>query len=93
MSYYRDRLDTYYDVEEKNFALRILDVLSMSKEAMSFNDLFNLVKSQIITEDREGARNVLTKLRRDHYVAQNNQGNYTFRFPLIQRSWRLQRGL
>jgi len=93
MSYYRDRLDNYYDVEEKRFALRILDVLCVSNEAMSFDNLFNLLKSQIVTEDIEAVRNVLTKLRRDHYVIQNNDGKYTFRFPLIQRSWRLQRGL
>ena len=93
MSYYLTRLDNYYEVEEKRFALRILDVLCGSKEAVSFDDLFNLLKSQIVTEDREGVRNVLTKLRRDHYVIQNTNAKYAFRFPLIQRSWRLQRGL
>lgn len=93
MSYYRDRLDTYYDVEEKRFALSILDVLCLSEEAICFDDLFNLVKSKVVTEDTEAVRNVLTKLRRDHYVIQKSDGNYTFRFPLIQRSWCLQRGL
>ena len=93
MSYYRDRLDTYYEVEEGKFALRILDVLCISKEGVSFAELFNLIKSQIITEDAEAVRNVLTKLRRDHYVAQDANGQYRFLFPLIQRSWRLQRGL
>ena len=93
MSYYRDRLDTYYEVEEKRFALQILDALCVSKEAISFSDLFNLVKSQIVTEDSEAVRNVLTKLRRDHYVVQDENGTFCFRFPLIQRSWRLQRGL
>jgi hypothetical protein len=93
MSHYRDRLDNYYEVEEKNFALRILDVLCVSKEAISFSDLFNLVKSQVVTEDSEAVRNVLTKLRRDHYVVQDKNGTFSFRFPLIQRSWRLQRGL
>jgi hypothetical protein len=93
MSYYRDRLDTYYDVNEKQFALHILDSLCTSKDPINFLALFDLVKSQIVTEDIEAVRSVLTKLRRDHYVAQNNNGNYAFRFPLIQRSWRLQRGL
>ncbi len=93
MCYYRDRLNTYYEAEERKFALRILDVLCVSKEAMSFSDLFNLVKAQIVTEDSEAVRNVLTKLRRDHYVVQDKNGTFSFRFPLIQRSWRLQRGL
>jgi hypothetical protein len=93
MSYYRDRLDTYYEVAEREFALRILDVLCISKKGVSFRELFNLVKSQIITEDAEAVRNVLTKLRRDHYVAQDANGQYHFLFPLIQRSWRIQRGL
>ena len=35
----------------------------------------------------------LVLLQRDHYVIQQPDGTYRFRFPLIQRSWRLQRGL
>jgi hypothetical protein len=93
MSYYRERLDTYYEPEEKRFALRILDALCVSKEALTFLELFNLVKSQIVTEDSEAVQNVLTKLRRDHYVVQDKNGKFSFRFPLVQRSWRLQRGL
>jgi len=93
MSYYRERLDTYYDAEERRFALRILDVLCVSNETLTFPELFNLVKSQIVTEDSEAVHNVLTKLRRDHYVAQDKNGKFSFRFSLIQRSWRLQRGL
>jgi hypothetical protein len=93
MSYYRERLDTYYEVEEKKLALGILDVLCASNGTLSFLELFNLVKSQIVTEDSEAVHNVLMKLRRDHYVVQDNIGKFGFRFPLIQRSWRLQRGL
>lgn len=93
MAYYRDRLDNYYDDNEKQFALSILDSLCTSEHPITFLELFDLVKSQIVTENVEAVRSVLTKLRRDHYIVQNSSGNYAFRFPLIQRSWRLQRGL
>jgi len=45
------------------------------------------------TEDNEMARSVLTLLQRGHYVVLQPDSRIRFRFPLIQCSWRLQRGL
>jgi len=97
MRYYRDRIDIYYPHDEardeRKFALGLLDILSASDEPLAFHDLFNLLKSHIITEDMEMARHVLTLLQRDHYVVLQDDGAYRFRFPLIKRWWRLNRGL
>ena len=93
LRYYRERIDTYYAPDERPFALNLLDVLSMTDHPLKFDDLFNLLKSRLETEDNEMARQVLTLLQRDHYVVQQSDGRIRFRFPLIQRSWQLQRGL
>ncbi|MGI8972153.1 MAG: ATP-binding protein [Dehalococcoidia bacterium] len=93
LRYYRERIDTYYNPDERPFALALLDVLSTTDQPLPFEPLFNLLKSRIVTEDSETARSVLALLQRDHYLAQQPDGKYRFRFPLIQRSWRLQRGL
>jgi hypothetical protein len=29
----------------------------------------------------------------DHYISRNTSGGFHFRFPLIQRWWKLERGL
>ena len=93
MRHYRERMDTYYTSEERPFGMELLDILAASDRPMSFDDLFNLLKARMATEDSEMARHMLTLLQRDHYVLQQTDGSYRFRFPLIQRWWRLHRGL
>jgi len=93
LRYYRERIDIYYSDEERPFALNMLDILSVADEPVTFNDLFNQLKSRVVTEDREQALRVLSLLQRDHYVAQHEDGTLNFRFPLIKRCWRVHRGL
>ncbi len=94
MRHYRERIDTYYTVpEDRRFALALLDLVASSLEPLAFAALFNQLKAKIATDDEERARAVLTLLQRDHYLVQERNSAYRFRFPLIQRSWRLQRGL
>ncbi len=94
MRHYRERIDTYYtDPEDRRFALALLDVVASSPLPLVFADLFNQLKAKIATEEEERARDVLVLLQRDHYLVQERGGEFRFRFPLIQRSWRLQRGL
>ncbi len=97
LRHYRERIDTYYSrdksFDEHTFALKLLDILSVSNQPLMFRALFDLLKSVIETEDDEMARHVLTLLQRDHYIIQNTDGAYRFSFPLVKRWWRLNRGL
>lgn len=93
LGYYQERIHAYYAETERPYALNLLDVLSTAPEPVSFDDAFNLVKAQKVTEDIEQSRQVLTQLQRDHYILQQTDGKYRFRFPLIQRWWRINRGL
>ena len=93
LRYYRERLDTYYADDERPFALNMLDVFSLADQPLQFDSLFNLLKSRLVTEDSEMVRHVLSLLQRDHYILQQTDSTYRFRFPIIQRAWRLQRGL
>jgi hypothetical protein len=92
MSHYQNRISTYYTSEERPFALGILDAMAVSDEPLMFDEVFNRFKSRVVTEDSEMARHILMLLQRDHYVIQQTDGKYSFRFPLIQRWWRLHRG-
>jgi hypothetical protein len=93
LRYYRDRIKIYYTPEEQPFALNILDVLSVAEQSLAFDELFNRLKSRMVTEDRERALDVLALLQRDHYVAQGGNGTFSFRFPLIRQCWRIHRGV
>lgn len=93
LRHYRERIDIYYSPDERPFALNILDVLSTSSQSVPFDDVFNSLKSRLVTEDSEMVRYVLMLLQRDHYIVQQTSGAFSFRFPLIQKSWKLQRSL
>ncbi len=58
-----------------------------------FEDLFNQLQTHIANPDKEQTRNVLTLLECDYYIIRKLNGVLCFRFPLIQRCWRLHRGL
>jgi hypothetical protein len=93
LRYYRERIETYYDNEEKPLALNLLDVLAVADHPLPFDELFNRLQSGLDNADSDRARVILTLLQRDHYVIQQTNGAFLFRFPLIQRCWQLHRGL
>ena len=93
LRHFRTRVDTYYLPDERPYALALLDILAGSDEPLSFNKLFNLLKTRIVTEDTELVRKVLTLIQLDHYITRNTDGAYMFRFPIIRRWWRLERGI
>lgn len=93
LRHYHDRINNYYAPEQQTFVLNTLDVLCGSQQSLGFDDLFNLLKSHMRTEDRGTARDVLTLLQRDHYIVQERDGAFRFRFPLVQRWWHIHRGL
>jgi hypothetical protein len=93
LSYFRERIDTYYTQDERTFALGLLDIFAAADHSRPFDEIFNLLKSRLVTEDTEMARHVLTLLQRDHYVVQQTDDAFRFRFPLIKRWWQLYRGV
>ena len=95
MDHYRERLDNYYSEEQKPYALEILDILSINPPT-SFSRLWQYLKSEPDTKDKEMARSVLRLLLKDYYLVQedNLSGSmYTFRYRLVQKYWQISRGL
>jgi hypothetical protein len=93
LQHYRSRIETYYGSSECTLALDLLDILSAAETPLLFDELFNLLKTHVVTDDEETARRVLVLLQRDHYVARQVDGAYSFRLQLIRRWWRLDRGV
>lgn len=95
MDHYRERIDNYYNEVQKPYALEILDILSINPPT-SFSRLWQYLKSEPETKDKEIARTVLRLLLKDYYLIQkdNLSGNmYAFRYQLVQRYWQISRGL
>jgi hypothetical protein len=93
LEHYRERIQTYYAADEQTLALHLLDILAVAALPLSFDELFNLLQIRVATEDQEQVRHVLKMLQRDHYLTRESDGKFCFRFQLIQRWWRWERGL
>jgi hypothetical protein len=93
LCYYRERINTYYSSAEQDLALTLLDLLAVASQPLTWKGLLIKVQSNLNHADAETTRAVLTLLQRDHYITQQSDSKFYFRFPLIQRCWKLHRGL
>lgn len=105
LKHYRQRLEPYYDGERLQLVLKVLDELSGAEEPLAFAELAKRLRATIPREpaasgalgalldgDDEPLRRVLDLLERDHYLRREpGSARHRFRFPLIQRWWKLQR--
>ncbi len=90
--HYRERIPRHYGPDE-NTAFIILDELASKKGAASVKHLFKIISAASAFDDRERLLRLLTLLERDHYLQRDTAGSYAFRFPLIRRWWKINRGL
>ncbi|XZE17960.1 hypothetical protein SH449x_003241 [Pirellulaceae bacterium SH449] len=71
--------------EGSKSAVEVLDTIrSLRHEQVEFRVIFT---------GSIGLHHVLGRLSADHYLSRDTKGGYRFRFPLIRRWWRLDRGL
>lgn len=57
------------------------------------NELLAMLKGTSQFDDRDRLLSLLSLMERDHYLKREEDGFYQFRFPLIRRWWKLNRGL
>jgi hypothetical protein len=92
LRHYRERIKTYYGADQKA-VLSILDELAVRTSAAPINDLLSALKNSGPFDDRERLLHLLALMERDHYLKRDEKGCYQFRFPLIRRWWKTNRGL
>ena len=90
--HYRERIPIYYGEDEKA-VIAILDELAVAKETASVGDLLAMLKASSPFDDRERLLKLLSLMERDHYLLRDIGGSFGFRFPLIRRWWKINRGL
>jgi hypothetical protein len=92
LGHYRSRIKSYYPKEDEVITA-VLDFLATCESPATIDQVFSAVKSRETFDDRERLMEVLKLLQRDHYLDRSSDGRYSFRFPLICRWWKLDRGL
>lgn len=103
MEHFRERLGTYYSgtvtstsgtiIRDEDIAREILDHLTCAKEPQSIEQIWSFVKAKFEVADRNHIVEILRSLSLDHYLISDTQKRYSFRFPLIQRWWKMAQGL
>lgn len=93
LKHYSDRVPIYYGDDNEKAVLGILDGIADRTEAISFNELLAELKGTGVLDDRDRLVDLLRLIEQDHYLSRNNDGHYRFQFPLLQRWWKLSRGL
>lgn len=101
LDHYRSRLGSYYG-KQAAATRALLDRLA-DQGPLGLTDLHdallldfqpdNDTTRTLCGADREPLRRLLKLMQRDHYLAQDADGRFGFRFPLIRRWWRLDLGL
>ncbi len=101
LEHFRSRLFEYYD-ERARVVRAVLNQLA-EQQPLTLDELHEQLKislqadsgfgQRIAEGDREALRDLLKLMQRDHYLYQESEGGYRFRFGIIRRWWRLDRGL
>jgi hypothetical protein len=91
LRYFRDRVGVYYP-NDKKVALAILDTVATAAAPLPVPLIVAQVKHKLEADD-ERVGELLKLLAQDHYVTCDDEGRYSFRFPLLCRWWILDRGL
>jgi len=90
--HYRERIKICYGEDQKTVFL-ILDELAARSSPSSVSELLAMLKGASTFDDRERLLRILSLMDRDHYLKREQDGRYRFRFPLIRRWWKINRGL
>ncbi len=94
LGHFRKRIPVYYAAEkDAQLVITLLDHLAGCELPVSIADLLAAVQMQAITVTRDDLIRILRLMERDHYLQRNEAGLYQFRFELIKRWWKLDRGL
>ncbi|MEI8380026.1 MAG: hypothetical protein WCJ09_07860 [Planctomycetota bacterium] len=95
LAHFRTRIGIYYlQSNDAKIVLLILDTLAAADKPFSVSELQIAINSQTdALSDAEHLRELLKLMHRDHYLTRTTAGMYEFRFPLIRRWWKLDRGL
>ncbi len=98
LGHYRTRLSTYYpDGDDTRNVAILLDVLALAvdpADSLSVDIILEQASGRgSSVKDRDDLLRLLRLMDADHYLSRDTSGGYRFRFPLIRRWWKLDRGL
>lgn len=95
LAHFRTRIPIYYRKgNDAKLVGLILDTVAGSPRPLAVSELLSGINSRSTEfDDRDELVRLLRLMERDHYLFREPNGHIRFRFPLIQRWWKLDRGL
>ncbi len=103
MEHFRNRLKIYYngyitdtsgrEIPNDEIARSLLDALSVVTQPQTIEQIWSAVKAEYALTDRQHIVQMLRSLALDHYLTSDTDKRYSFRFPLIQKWWKMAQGL
>lgn len=93
LGYYKRRIDTHYQAANIPIALGFLDQLALTENPLTLVDLRAGLDPQKGVAEEEAALRTMELLGKDHYITQDEDGAFQFRYPLIARAWVYKRSL
>ena len=91
LSYYVNRLSSYYTQDQRALALLVLDTLAREQSSRPVRELLNLCRHRDPSLADEQLREMLTILSEDHYIARTPCAtgvSYDFRWSLVKKWWK-----
>lgn len=92
LAHFRTRIAGYYPSAIADVHM-VLDSLCDVNEPTPVDAILTAIQAQSASVDRTRLLEILRLLERDHYVMRTLEGHYQFRYSLIRRWWKLDRGL
>ena len=89
--FYVSRLSSYYEENEVELALVVLDIVAGQTSLQSNSQLINLCKHKNLSTSDEHVRVILKLLVEDHYLIRVSSAElmrYDFRWQLVKRWWK-----
>ena len=93
LGYHVTRITTHYQKPTQAMAFAFLDLLALAPTAQTRDEILSGINPQKVSVDEDTALPILTLLGKDHYITQNENGAYHFRYQFIARVWISKRGL
>ncbi len=87
--HYRERLEAYYNEEERRLGYFILQLVASEEETLTRATIREAVKVEFPEYSSESVSEVIKDLMRDLYLQMDEQMRFGFRYQLLRRWWRM----
>ncbi|MFN0033619.1 MAG: AAA family ATPase [Saprospiraceae bacterium] len=87
--HFRERIDTYYSPADRLLSYLLLKTFAIENRPLSRNDILQLARLENPAIEDDSVNDALKNLARDLYLQLDVEGQFSFRYTLLQRWWKM----